>query len=175
MAHQIKNSKCLAIDINNDAVALAIRNAENVFGKDFILCYSCIESSFMNFVSDEKTKRTSKDDESDELFDLIVSNPPYIPSIEIHSLQSEVRDYEDIRALDGGCDGLDIIKELIFHSKSLLAKNGTRELWMEVSDEHPPLIAKFIDDHPEIGCRLVDSMADLAGRPRFVRIEYPIL
>jgi release factor glutamine methyltransferase len=46
-------------------------------------------------------------------FDLIVSNPPYIPTAEIDALEAEVRDYDPRIALDGGLDGLDIYKKLI--------------------------------------------------------------
>jgi release factor glutamine methyltransferase len=48
-----------------------------------------------------------------EIFDVIVSNPPYIPTGEIAALQPEVRDYEPRLALDGGADGLDIYRRLI--------------------------------------------------------------
>jgi release factor glutamine methyltransferase len=46
-------------------------------------------------------------------FDLIVSNPPYIPTADIESLEREVRDYDPRSALDGGADGLDIYRLLI--------------------------------------------------------------
>ena len=45
-------------------------------------------------------------------FDLIISNPPYIPSAEIATLQPEVRDYDPCAALDGGPDGLDFYRRL---------------------------------------------------------------
>jgi release factor glutamine methyltransferase len=50
---------------------------------------------------------------SETPFDLIVSNPPYIPTVEIASLQPEVRDYEPSDALDGGADGLDFYRSII--------------------------------------------------------------
>ena len=50
---------------------------------------------------------------SGERFDLIVSNPPYIPTAEIAALQPEVRDYEPRDALDGGADGLDFYRSII--------------------------------------------------------------
>ena len=50
---------------------------------------------------------------SGERFDLIVSNPPYIPTAEIAALQPEVRDYEPCDALDGGSDGLDFYRLII--------------------------------------------------------------
>lgn len=57
-------------------------------------------------------------------YDLIVSNPPYIPSKEIKNLSSDIKNYEPKKALDGGRDGLDQIKKVIYISKYLLLKNG---------------------------------------------------
>ncbi len=57
-------------------------------------------------------------------FDLIVSNPPYIPSAEIMTLDRSVRDYEPIWALDGGEDGLKFYKAIIKYWKSLLRPDG---------------------------------------------------
>ena len=57
-------------------------------------------------------------------FDLIVSNPPYVQSAEIQTLDASVKDYEPIWALDGGADGLRFYKSIIKYWKSLLRKDG---------------------------------------------------
>ncbi|QWG23261.1 peptide chain release factor N(5)-glutamine methyltransferase [Bradyrhizobium sediminis] len=57
-------------------------------------------------------------------FDLIVSNPPYIRSADIAGLAAEVRDYDPLRALDGGPDGLDAYRALIPQAARLLAPKG---------------------------------------------------
>jgi len=57
-------------------------------------------------------------------FDLIISNPPYIPSGEIASLQTEVRDYDPHRALDGGADGLDYGRRLAAECARFLKPHG---------------------------------------------------
>ena len=57
-------------------------------------------------------------------FDLIISNPPYIPSGDIASLQPEVRDYDPHRALDGGADGLDYGRRLATESAAFLKPDG---------------------------------------------------
>ena len=57
-------------------------------------------------------------------FDLIVSNPPYIPSADIESLDQEVRDYDPRTALDGGKDGLDVYRALIPAAVSCLKPDG---------------------------------------------------
>ena len=57
-------------------------------------------------------------------YDLIVSNPPYIPSKEIRNLSKDIINYEPMIALDGGHDGFDLIKKVIYKSIDLLKKNG---------------------------------------------------
>ena len=57
-------------------------------------------------------------------FDLIISNPPYICRAQMKNLPEDIRAYEPKIALDGGNDGLDVIKKVIYKSKSILKKKG---------------------------------------------------
>ena len=57
-------------------------------------------------------------------YDLIVSNPPYIPSRDIKNLSKDIINYEPLTALDGGIDGLDLIKKVIYKSNHLLKRKG---------------------------------------------------
>ena len=57
-------------------------------------------------------------------YDLIVSNPPYIPSKDIKNLSKDIINYEPLVALNGGLDGLDLIRKVIYKSSRLLKKNG---------------------------------------------------
>ena len=57
-------------------------------------------------------------------YDLIVSNPPYIPSKDIKNLSKDIINYEPLIALNGGLDGLDLIRKVIYKSNSLLKRNG---------------------------------------------------
>ena len=57
-------------------------------------------------------------------YDLIISNPPYIPSKNIKNLSNDIRNHEPKVALDGGFDGLDLIKKVIYKSNHLLKKEG---------------------------------------------------
>jgi len=57
-------------------------------------------------------------------YDLIVSNPPYIPTKDIKNLSEDIINYEPLVALNGGLDGLDLIKKVIYKANSLLKKNG---------------------------------------------------
>ena len=57
-------------------------------------------------------------------YDLIVSNPPYIPSKDIKNLSKDITNYEPLTALNGGSDGLDLIKKVIYKSNHLLKREG---------------------------------------------------
>ncbi len=65
-------------------------------------------------------------------FDLIISNPPYIPSTEIATLQPEVRDFDPRAALDGGADGLDFYRKLAAEAKPFLKPEG--KIMLEFGD-----------------------------------------
>ena len=97
-------------------------------------------------------------------FDLMVSNPPYIPTAEIAGLAGEVRDYDPPGALDGGTDGLDAYRALIPQAAGLLAPGGT--LIVEAGLGQSGLIREIMTAAgltPE-----GPPKADLAGIPRAV-------
>ncbi|WP_316202412.1 MULTISPECIES: peptide chain release factor N(5)-glutamine methyltransferase [unclassified Bradyrhizobium] len=98
-------------------------------------------------------------------FDLIVSNPPYIPSSEIGALDVEVRTHDPLRALDGGKDGLDAYRALIPQAAALLRPDGAVivEVGLGQSDEVAALMVRagLTADSSTI-------RADLAGIPRTV-------
>lgn len=106
---EYKNAKGTAVDISDKALKIAEANANNLKVKTRL---KLIESDwFENIQSTEK-------------FDLIISNPPYIPSEQIKTLQTEVKDYEPILALDGGKDGLDCYRKIAKQSSNFLNNNG---------------------------------------------------
>lgn len=98
-----------------------------------------------------------------ELFDLIISNPPYIASSVIGSLEPEVRDYEPRLALDGGPDGLDAYRALIPQAQARLKQGGM--LCLEIGfDQQQPVMALM----QQAGFARVTCGADLGGNPRCV-------
>ena len=97
------------------------------------------------------------------LFDVIVSNPPYIPSLEIESLQVEVRDHDPRLALDGGADGLDFYRSLARHSLSRLQPDG--RLLLEVGDGQAGAVAELITAQ---GGRVLEVLPDLNNIERIV-------
>ena len=78
---------------------------------------------------------------ADTRFDLIVSNPPYIASAEIATLQPEVRDHDPRAALDGGADGLDFYRQLAEQGGARLNSGG--KLIVEFGDGQAPLLEKL--------------------------------
>ncbi len=84
-------------------------------------------------------------------FDLIISNPPYIPSKEINSLQPEIRHYEPRIALDGGNDGLKSIREIIDNAWEFLNPNGV--LILETGCDQKKEVEKIADN-----CALYDPV-----------------
>jgi release factor glutamine methyltransferase len=95
-------------------------------------------------------------------FDLIVSNPPYIPSKEIDTLAAEVRN-EPRMALDGGADGLDLVRRLVASAVALLADDGW--LAMEIGAGQAESAMNVLRD---AGYRDVGSRRDLGSIERVV-------
>ena len=98
-----------------------------------------------------------------ELVDLILSNPPYIPTGEIDSLQAEVRDYDPRLALDGGEDGLLFHRILAAEGQSRLRCCG--RLLAEFGDGQEQAINDLFSDSE---WQSVEIANDLTGRPRIV-------
>jgi len=69
-------------------------------------------------------------------YDLIVSNPPYIPSKDIEKLSKDIINHEPRIALDGGIDGLDLIKKVIYKSHKLLKQDGLLALEIGFGQYH---------------------------------------
>lgn len=101
-------------------------------------------------------------------FDVIVSNPPYIPSAEIETLQPEVRDYEPRLALDGGEDGLAFQRELAHGAMRTLKPDGRLAVELAMG-QAPRVAALFV----EAGLTDVEPRRDLAGIERIVSGRRP--
>ena len=76
-------------------------------------------------------------------FDLIVSNPPYVVRRDIKRLSNDVKKFEPIIALDGGNDGLDVIKKVIYKAKYILKSNGI--LALEIGKDQYRLVTKVLE------------------------------
>lgn len=101
----LKNSQIYAVDISKEALSIAKRNAEH-------------NEVLVNFIQSDLFSNLEKLE-----FDMIVSNPPYIPINDIKTLDKEVLN-EPIIALDGGEDGLDFYREITSEARGFLKENG---------------------------------------------------
>lgn len=101
-------------------------------------------------------------------FDLVVSNPPYIPHDEIATLMPEVRDYDPPLALDGGVDGLDAYRAIARDAQRLLAPGGRLIVELGIGEE-PAVAALF----GRAGMTVNAARADLAGIPRALVAYFP--
>jgi release factor glutamine methyltransferase len=99
----------------------------------------------------------------DKRFDLIVANPPYIPTAEIEQLEPEVRDYDPRSALDGGPDGLAFHRQLAIAAGAFLKPQG--KLMLEFGDGQEALVAKLFEEQNWIVERVVN---DYTHRPRIL-------
>jgi len=97
----------------------------------------------------------------DGMHDILVSNPPYIPTGTIGELMDEVREYDPIEALDGGKDGLHFYRKLIAQSKGFLKKGGW--LMMEIGHDQG---AQVFEMMKEAGYQEVHIVKDLSGQER---------
>jgi release factor glutamine methyltransferase len=101
-------------------------------------------------------------------FDVVVTNPPYIPSAEIAVLQPEVRDHDPRLALDGGVDGLDPYRNLARHAPSMLIPDGI--LLAEFGDGQAGDLTRLFARH---GWNEIAVEKDLSGRDRILIVRAP--
>lgn len=94
-------------------------------------------------------------------FDLIISNPPYIPSADIEELEPEVKIHEPRNALDGGSDGLDFYRRIAAESADFLAENG--KIILEIGHDQNE---KVVEIFTQNGFQLIASKLDLSGITR---------
>jgi len=104
---EINFSRGIGIDISSKAIQMAEAN-----------------SKYLKLFYRSKFKVIDLDKFNIGKYDLIISNPPYIPSRDIKNLSKDITNFEPLIALDGGIDGLDLIKKVIYKSNHLLKRGG---------------------------------------------------
>ena len=133
--------KATAVDISDDALKTASLNAENARVADR---FSSLKSDWFSGLSGK--------------FDMIISNPPYIPESEISTLATEVKKYDPLRALSGGKDGLQFYRKLAEESRLFLKPHGMIAVEIGKSQEKD-VIALFSEN----GFELKKTRKDLNG------------
>ena len=124
---EIKQAKGIGIDISKKAIEVAKKNSSR-----FRL------SKRTNFLT------RSLEDIYNYKFDLVVANPPYIKTSDIKNLSDDVRKFEPKIALDGGKDGLDVIKKVIYKSKTILKRLGL--LALEIGNGQHYKVSKILKE-----------------------------
>ena len=145
VAVKCPGAKVFALDVSAEALDLAKRNAEA----------NKVQIEFIHGDGFAAVPGTQ--------FDLVISNPPYIASAEIETLQPEVRDFDPRTALDGGVDGLDFYKILANKGKNFLKPDG--KIMLEFGDGQAEAIKSIFESEKWI----VEAVQeDYSHRARFL-------
>ena len=125
---ELNFARGIGIDVSSKAIKTAEVNSKN-----------------LKLSNRSKFRAVNLDEFNLGKYDLIVSNPPYIPSRELKKLSKDIINYEPKIALDGGNDGLDLIKKVIYKSKYLLKRNGL--LALEIGNGQYKKAANLLNVH----------------------------
>ena len=145
-------------DKDRDALHVAIRNA------------SIQKTEIRAVQSDlfEAFQENPAEGREAERFDVIVSNPPYIRSDVIETLDPEVRDHDPWIALDGGADGLDFYRRILKEARGHLVPGG--RIWLEIGYDQAEDVVGIAQENGYTG---VTVRKDLAGLDRVVGATLP--
>lgn len=155
VASELPGAKVIATDIAPEAVQLARENARALGVDERVKVLACDLGAGVP-------------DRFEGRIDLVISNPPYVPSGIMGEIPSEVRDFEPALALDGGADGLDVFRRLVPFAVRFLRPGGTLAVELhEVGMDRAVAIAE------EGGLCDVRVVKDLAGRPRVLVAQRP--
>ena len=146
----LKNSNGIGVDVSKNAISTAQKNALKYKLSKRLKFF---KKSFKNIFGKK--------------FDLIVSNPPYIESKYIKDLSDDIKRFEPRIALDGGNDGLDLIKKVIYKSTHILKINGM--LALEIGNEQIKKVSKILRDN---NFRIMNVIKDYRNNVRCVIAYY---
>jgi len=149
LKHAMPELEIWATDISVEALEIAQANASRLLSSETI--HFCRGDLFDAFSNEQRS-----------LFSLIISNPPYIPTAEIAGLSPEVRG-EPMLALDGGGDGLDIIRSIISRAPEFLCSGGG--LLLEADPRQMERIKSLL---LQAGFTTIQTRRDLSGKERVI-------
>ncbi len=155
LAKAAPGNSYFANDISEAALETAKKNAEKIVGAKIEFFGSAWFSSLKMMPG----------------FDLIVSNPPYIPSGDIQYLQPEIREFEPLLALDGGRDGLDCFRSILSEAHHYLVPGGI--ILFEMGFDQKNGIRGVFERYPQYGS--IDFIRDLAGHDRVALIKKQLI
>lgn len=147
LLNELPNAEVTAVDMSPDALSLAKENAERLGLSDR---FHLLKNNLLEGMEAHR-------------FDVVVSNPPYIQSCVCQELDSSVRDYEPLSALDGGTDGLDLIRPLAKQAFRSLKPDGG--LFLEIGYDQGEAVSDCLK---KAGFSHVNITKDYAGNDRIV-------
>ena len=134
---EVKNLHIIAVDCSKDVLEVAERNMER---------HKSLLSPRNNLIELVESNLFSKINPTEKL-DFIISNPPYIPSKNISSLQVDITQYEPLIALDGGPDGLSFYRYLLETAPCLLTPEG--EMFLEIGFDQQANLNLLLKEFPD--------------------------
>lgn len=155
IASEYPSAHVVAIDVAPKALTLAQDNVDMLGLTDRV---EVLENDLLSGLSDTYA----------DSFDLVISNPPYVPSEVCDSLSSEVLDYDPLLALDGGEDGLDLVRRMLPDCYRVAKPGGV--VAMELFEGHMKEATDLFAANGFVSCRVV---SDLAGKPRVIIARKP--
>ena len=148
LAHELPAARVVMVDISDEALTVSKENLRrNHQNRTICLKADALEKPPMGIGT----------------FDLIVSNPPYVASMDILTLDSSVRDYEPLGALDGGEDGLMFYRAIVRHWTQILRPGGW--LMFEVGEDQADAVMALMTEEKYTD---VTALEDTAGIRRVV-------
>jgi release factor glutamine methyltransferase len=135
IAHHLKSATLVATDISPAAVAIARQNVQKLALTDRV---TVAEGDLFEPISGLIDPRP---------FQIIVANPPYIPTNQIETLDRSVRDYEPIAALDGGLDGLSFHRRILTDAPDRLVSGGY--LFLEIAFDQGEAALAVANEHTQ--------------------------
>lgn len=151
IAKLAKGAHVTCSDLSKDALEVADRNARLNDCKSVKFTESDMFAAFCGRLGKKK-------------FNLIISNPPYIPPSVIEGLEPEVRDHEPMMALDGGADGLDFYRIIAQHAPEHLKKGGV--LMLEIGFDQKDAVKGLLQETGRF--EKIVGLTDLTGKDRII-------
>jgi len=161
--------KILDIGVGSGCILLSIiKEKKNFYGTGIDISKNSLEISRLNakkLLVDKRVKfyKSDVDKFAQGKYDLVVSNPPYIKRSKLKYLESDVLKFEPKLALDGGLDGLSVIRKVINKTSELLKKNG--KFILEIGFDQKSKVIKLLNNK---GFYINSSVKDLANNDRCI-------
>ena len=152
----------IGTDISNDAIKIAANNAESIikdndFEDEMKQHIYFLQSDMFDGMEKIKSQLGVS------TFDIITANPPYIKTDDINNMQSEVKDFEPIIALDGDKDGLKYYKIIANNAKQYLNPDG--KIYLEIGYNQANDVKRIFEN---TGYNHVETLKDLGGKDRVI-------